>query len=74
MAAPDDKIVNRHVNIPCPSGKHQHSLVTFRNRLPRTLVFWCSARDHRWSADEPGTPKQLNLEKATNTRWKATAS
>jgi hypothetical protein len=28
---PHDILINRYVNIPCPSGKHPRSLVTFRN-------------------------------------------
>jgi hypothetical protein len=39
----------------CPQCREPVAIV--ENRLPHTLVFWCPACDHRWSADEPGTPK-----------------
>ena len=50
------------VETPKPTGlvcpQCRQPVATVVNRLPRTFVFWCSACDHRWSADEPGTPKQ----------------
>jgi hypothetical protein len=40
----------------CPQCRQAVALI--ENRLPRTLVFWCPGCGFRWSADEPGTPKQ----------------
>jgi hypothetical protein len=47
-----DIIVQRYVNIPCPSGKHERSLVTFRNHTVAAMfclvceVAWTQSTDH----------------------------
>jgi hypothetical protein len=43
----------RYVDIPCPSGKHQSSVVTFRNHL--VAVLSCLSCEHGWveSGDHP---------------------
>ena len=52
MADSGDILVNRHVNVPCPSGKHQRSLVTFRNHSVAVMfcipceAAWTEATDH----------------------------
>ena len=52
MADSGDILVNRHVNVPCPSGKHQRSLVTFRNHSVAAMfcipceVAWTESTDH----------------------------
>ena len=40
----------------CPACRQPVGII--ENRVSRTLVFWCRAYGHRWSADEPGAPKQ----------------
>jgi hypothetical protein len=46
-------ISSRFVEIPCPSGKHQRSIVTFRNHF--IAVLFCVSCEHGWteSADHP---------------------
>jgi hypothetical protein len=45
-------IVQRYVNIPCPSGKHPRSILTFRNHTVAALfclvceVAWTQSTDH----------------------------
>ena len=40
-------IVPRYVDIPCPSGKHEQSLVTFRNHT--TAAMFCIPCEHAWT-------------------------
>jgi len=40
----------------CPQCRQPVAVV--ENRLPRMLLFRCAACDYRWSAEEPGAPKQ----------------
>ena len=53
MAVLADTLINRHVNIPCPSGKHTRSLVTFRNHS--VAAMFCIPCEHAWteSTDHP---------------------
>jgi Zn ribbon nucleic-acid-binding protein len=53
MAPLQDIIVNRYVNISCPSGKHQRSLVTFRNHS--VAAMFCIPCEYAWteSTDHP---------------------
>ena len=51
-------IVHRYVDVPCPSGKHQRSLVTFRNHT--VAAMFCMPCEHAWT--EPTThPALLNM-------------
>jgi len=45
--------INRYVDIPCPSGKHRRSVVTFRNHTVAAL--FCIPCEHAWteSTDHP---------------------
>ena len=55
---PSNTIVHRTVDIPCPSGKHSHSLVTFRNHT--VAAMFCIPCEHAWT--EPTThPVLLNM-------------
>ena len=46
-------LVHRYVNIPCPSGKHTRSIVTFRNHT--VAAMFCMPCEHAWteSTDHP---------------------
>ena len=48
-----NSIDDRCVDIPCPSGKHEQSLVTFRNH--HVVAMFCIPCDHAWteSAEHP---------------------
>lgn len=45
-------IIHRRVNIPCPSGKHKQSIVTFRNHTVAAMfcipceVAWTTSTSH----------------------------
>ena len=55
MANPSNVIVHRWVDIPCPSGKHQRSVVTFRNHT--VAAMFCVPCEHAWT--EPTTRREL---------------
>ena len=55
MANPSNVIVHRDVDIPCPSGKHQQSVVTFRNHT--VAAMFCVPCEHAWT--EPTTHPEL---------------
>lgn len=59
MVGPVDEIVNRHVNISCPSGKHERSLVTFRNHT--VAAMFCIPCEAAWteSTDHPELLKMV---------------
>jgi hypothetical protein len=42
-----DSLVHRYVDIPCPSGKHTSSLVTFCNRT--VVAMFCIPCEHAWT-------------------------
>ena len=46
----------KRIGLVCPQCRQP--VAGQQNRLPRTLVFWCPACDNRWSAGDPGGPKQ----------------
>ena len=50
---PTNSLVQRYVNIPCPSGKHQRSIVTFRNHT--VAAMFCIVCEAAWtqSTDHP---------------------
>ena len=52
---PDNTPVHRTVNIPCPSGKHQQSLVTFRDHT--VAVMFCVPCEEAWT--EPITHAEI---------------
>ena len=41
-----NSLIDRYVDIPCPSGKHQRSLVTFRNHAVATM--FCISCEQAW--------------------------
>ena len=47
---------HKHTGLRCPACKQPVAVI--ENQLPKVLVFWCPACQHRWSAEEPGPPKQ----------------
>jgi len=53
MDGPHNVIVHRYVNIPCPSGKHPQSLLTFRNHT--VAAMFCIPCELAWteSTDQP---------------------
>ena len=55
MATQANTIVHRSVNIPCPSGKHQQSLITFRNHT--VAAMFCIPCEQAWT--EPTTRPEL---------------
>ena len=42
-----NQIVHRYADIPCPSGKHARSLVTFRNHT--VAAMFCIPCEHAWT-------------------------
>jgi len=52
---PSNTLLQRYVNIPCPSGKHRRSLVTFRNHT--VAAMFCIPCEMAWT--EPTTHPQL---------------
>lgn len=55
MTEPKNVIVHRYVDIPCPSGTHQRSIVTFRNHT--VVAMFCIPCEHAWT--EPATHLML---------------
>jgi hypothetical protein len=49
----ENTIVNRYVNVRCPSGKHERSILTFRNHT--VAAMFCIPCEHAWteSTDHP---------------------
>lgn len=48
---PPDSLVHRFVAIPCPSGKHRRSVLTFRNHT--VAAMFCISCEVAWT--EPTT-------------------
>lgn len=44
---PINSLVHRYVNIPCPSGKHHRSVLTFRNHTVAAL--FCIPCEVAWT-------------------------
>ena len=44
---PENVLVHRQVHVPCPSGKHQQSIVTFRDHT--VAVMFCVPCEHAWT-------------------------
>jgi len=42
-------LVHRYVAIPCPSGRHARSIVTFRNHT--VAAMFCIPCEHAWTED-----------------------
>ena len=55
MATPPNSILHHWVDLPCPSGKHSRSLVTFRNHT--VAVMFCIPCEAAWT--EPTTRPEL---------------
>ena len=51
----DNTLVHREVNVPCPSGNHQRSIVTFRNHT--VAVMFCVPCEEAWT--EPITHPEI---------------
>ena len=50
MAAPQEPhnvLIHRYVDVPCPSGKHKRSLLTFRNHT--VAAMFCLPCEHAWT-------------------------
>lgn len=49
LSQPDNEnvLVHRQVNIPCPSGRHTRSIVTFRNHV--VAVMFCLPCEQAWT-------------------------
>ena len=49
---PTNTLIHRYVNIPCPSGRHDRSIVTFRNHTVAAMfcipceAAWTESTDH----------------------------
>ena len=55
MAYNENVLVHRYVNVPCPSGKHQRSIVTFRDHT--VAAMFCIPCEYAWA--EPTTHPAL---------------
>lgn len=55
MASHKNTLIHRYVDIPCPSGKHQQSIVTFRNHT--VAAMFCMPCEHAWT--EPTSRPEL---------------
>ena len=53
--SPVNTIVHRVVNIPCPSGKHTQSIITFRNHT--VAAMFCIPCEQAWT--EPTSHPKL---------------
>jgi hypothetical protein len=42
-----NSLIHRYVQIPCPSGKHNRSIVTFRNHT--VAAMFCVPCEHAWT-------------------------
>ena len=64
MKPTENVIVHRYVRIPCPSGKHKRSIVTFRNHTVVTM--FCIPCEHAWteSSTHPEL-RDIGLDRAT---------
>ena len=51
----ENTLVQRYVDVPCPSGKHQRSVVTFRNHS--VAAMFCIPCEYAWT--EPTTHPAL---------------
>jgi predicted RNA-binding Zn-ribbon protein involved in translation (DUF1610 family) len=51
-----DELRVQPTGLVCPQCKEPVAIV--ENRLPKQLVFLCPACGNRWSAEEPGAPRQ----------------
>jgi hypothetical protein len=47
MAVPIHSLDHRYVNVPCPSGKHQRSIVTFRDHT--VAAMFCIPCKRAWT-------------------------
>ena len=47
MASRPNSIVHRYVKIPCPTGKHEQSIVTFRNHT--VAAMFCIPCELAWT-------------------------
>jgi hypothetical protein len=47
MAKLENVIIHRYVGIPCPSGNHERSIVTFRNHT--VAAMFCIPCEHAWT-------------------------
>jgi hypothetical protein len=54
-APPSDAFVQRYIDVPCPSGKHQRSMLTFRSHT--VACMFCVPCEHGWT--EPNTHPAL---------------
>jgi hypothetical protein len=54
-APPSGEFVQRYVDVPCPSGKHQRSMLTFRSHA--VACMFCIPCEHGWA--EPTTHPAL---------------
>ena len=59
-----NSLVQRYVNIPCPSGKHQRSVVTFRNHS--VAAMFCIPCEEAWT--EPTERPELRHLAVDSTR------
>jgi len=44
---PPNSLVHRYVDVPCPSGKHERSVLTFRNHT--VAAMFCIPCEHAWT-------------------------
>jgi hypothetical protein len=56
-SVPPDTLIHRYVDISCPSGAHQRSLVTFRNHS--VAAMFCIPCGVAWA--EPTSRKELQF-------------
>lgn len=52
---PTDSLIHRYVKVPCPSGKHRQSILTFRNHT--VAAMFCALCGVVWT--EPTTHPAL---------------
>jgi hypothetical protein len=43
----ENVLIQRYIGIPCPSGTHTHSIVTFRNHT--VAAMFCIPCEHAWT-------------------------
>lgn len=64
LSIPPNTLVHRYVSIPCPTGRHTRSIVTFRNHT--VAAMFCIPCEQAWT--EPTNRAELRAIGVDNAR------
>ena len=61
-SSPSNTLVHRYVGVPCPRGKHQQSICTFRDHV--VAAMFCIPCEHAWTepTSHPGL-REIGLDR-----------